>query len=109
MGLISIDLLEDVGAEKLVLDAASSAVLLRRCLLSALVEELTEPAKRNIYYRTLSPVPHCAYNSIKNHKADVIVLLCTNETFLIDLIVTCSWGQTWVVHQAWQGTAPRPT
>ena len=75
MGLISIDLLEDVGAKKLVLDAAPSAVLLRCCLLSALVEELTEPAKRNIYYRTLSAVPHCAYISIKSHKADVIVLL----------------------------------
>ena len=44
MSLISIDLLEDVGAKKLVLDAAPPAVLVRS-LLSAFVEELTEPVK----------------------------------------------------------------
>ena len=70
MGLVSVDLLEDIGAEKLVLDAAPSAVLLRSCLLGALVEELTEPAKSRdiITTRTssaylqpnLSLVPHCA-------------------------------------------------
>ena len=70
MGLVSVDLLEDIGAEKLVLDAAPSAVLLRSSLLGALVEELTEPAKSRdiITTRTssaylqpnLSLVPHCA-------------------------------------------------
>ena len=44
MTLVSVDLLEDVGSEKLVLDTAPPAVLVRS-LLSAFVEELAEPVK----------------------------------------------------------------
>ena len=44
MTLVSVNLLEDVGSEKLVLDAAPPAVLVRS-LLSAFVEELAEPVK----------------------------------------------------------------
>ena len=44
MTLVSVDLLEDVGSEKLVLDAAPPAVLVCS-LLSAFVEELAEPVK----------------------------------------------------------------
>ena len=94
MGLVSIDLLEDVSAKKLVLDAASSAVLLRCRLLSALVEELTEPVKRNInnYTEIMSPIgtltPMLIIQSIAishvsqnpSHTADgTVVLLLTDD------------------------------
>ena len=48
MTLVSVDLLKDVGSEKLVLDAAPPAVLVRS-LLSAFVEELTESVKTFSY------------------------------------------------------------
>ena len=75
MGLVAVDLLEDVGTEQLVLDAASPAVLLRS-LLSALIKELTEPV--NVKIQILK-----GYIKLKN-------------------IVTCSWGQTWVGHPVLQ-------
>ena len=45
VGLVSVDLLKDVGPEELVLDAAPPAAVLLGCFLGTLVEELTEPEK----------------------------------------------------------------